>query len=409
VRQAEQRQHNNERDTGSPLEVIMGHKKTISTRKFLCPVCKTQLTREAYESALGIYEERNEELARREDELKSRESDFQKEKARLILDARRAREKGIEEGRAAEKKRADRTLAADREALARQTRLLASREAAFKKQKSELVEKAKASLGKGIEQGIQNERKRTERLLSGQAGTISKLEERIRQLEKGSTPQTEGLEFEGILVERLQNEFPTDDIEHHGKGGDILQLVRDSREVVGSIVYECKRTAQLQRAHVRQAYEARQQREADFAVLVTSGKRKGFGGLDEEDGVVIVSPLGVLPLAALLRETLVQLARARVTGAERSKAAEEVIRYITGPQFRNPLEDMIKRAGTLQDQLQDEVKQHAKVWNERWTSYQSIAWDAAQIESNVQLVLQGSPPRPLGQPKVVPLRLGEGR
>lgn len=378
-------------------------------RTWHCPVCNTELTRDAYESALGIYEERSEELARREDELQSREADFQKEKAKLILDAKRAKEAGIEEGRATEKKRAERALLAEREAVARKERELAKREAAFRKQKSELVEKAKASLQKGIEQGIGDERRRTERLMAGQAETITKLEEKIRLLEKGSTPQTEGLEFEETLVERLQDEFPTDDVEHHGKSGDVLHVVHDDGNVVGSIVYECKRTSQIQRAHVRQAYEARQEREADFAVLVTTGKRKGFGGLDEEDGVVIVSPLGVLPLAALLRQTLVQLARARVTGAERSKAAEEVIRYVTGPQFRNPLEDMIKRSSALQNDLQDEVKQHVKAWNQRWASYQSIAWDASQIESNVQLVLQGAPPKPLGQPKVVPLQLGEGR
>ncbi|MHB0970929.1 MAG: DUF2130 domain-containing protein [Thermoanaerobaculia bacterium] len=387
----------------------MVRKSREETRTYECPVCATRLTREKYESALGIYEARGEELARREDELKSRENDFQKEKAQLILQAKQAREAGLAEGRAAEKKLAADALASEREGLARQKRELDKREDEFKRQKTELVAKAKASLAEGIEQGIQSEKKRAERLLSGQAETIAKLEQKIKQLEKGSTPQTEGLEFEDTLVERLQMEFPTDEVEHHGKGGDILHYVIDSGRRIGSIVYECKRVAQIQRAHVKQAWDARRQREADFAVLITTGTRKGFSGLDEEDGVVIVAPLGVLPLAALLRQTLIQLARARAGSADRTNAAEQVMRYMTSPQFRNPLEDMMKRSEVLQQQLQDEVKLHVKVWNERWASYQSIGWDASQIDTNVQLVLQGSPPRPIGPLKVEPLRLGEGK
>ncbi len=359
-----------------------------STDKYRCPACKKPLSREEYESVLGILED---------------------ERARLILEARQAKEKGIEEGRAAEKKRAERATAEEREAFERQKRQLEKREADFRRQKHELIEKAKASLEKGIEQGIANERKRTERLLSGHTSTIAKLQERIRQLEKGSTPQTEGLEFEDTLVERLRDEFPTDEIMHHGKNGDVVHIVRDSGEDAGSIVYECKRTAQIQRAHIQQTYEAKQGREADFAVLVSTGSRKGFGGIDEEDGVIIVGPLGVIPLAALLRQYLIRLLHARLTGAERAKAAEELVRYVTGPQFRNPIEDMIARARDLRSALQIEVKQHMKMWNDRWESYQSIEWDASQIDGNVQLVLKGAAPRPVVQPKLAPLPLAAGR
>lgn len=376
---------------------------------YRCPVCKQSLTHEQYESALGIFDERQKELRRRGDELTEREKALDEERGRLILEAKRAREKGLEEGRNAAKQEAQRAMAEQREALQRQARELDKKQEAFRRQKEELVEKAKASLEKGIEQGIASERKRAERLLAGQAGTISKLEERIKQLESGSTPQTEGLEFEETLVKRLQEEFPADDIEHHGKGGDILHFVNDSGERVGTIVYECKRTAQIQRAHVKQAYDARQLREADCAVLITTGKRKGFGGLDEEDGVVIVHPLGAIPLVSLLRQHLIRLHKARLTDDERTKAAAHLVKYVAGAQFKNPLEDMVARARALRGSLVSEMKQHAKSWKERWESYQWIEWDGAQIDANVQLVLRGSAPRALSHPDVAPLPMLEGR
>src|ERR1700722_16595372 len=45
--------------------------------------------------------------------------------------------------------------------------------------------------------GQKKEKQRCERLMAGQKKVIGKLQERIVQLEKGTTPQTDGLEFEG--------------------------------------------------------------------------------------------------------------------------------------------------------------------------------------------------------------------
>src|SRR5436853_4296334 len=68
--------------------------------------------------------------------------------------------------------------------------------------------------------GIEYQKTQTKRLVEGKVRDIQKLKERIKQLEKGTTPQTEGLEFEDKLVKRLKMEFPDDEIKHEGKGGD---------------------------------------------------------------------------------------------------------------------------------------------------------------------------------------------
>jgi len=137
--------------------------------------------------------------------------------------------------------------------------------------------KAKEARKKAIE----DERAKTRRLLKGQEKTIQKLKERVKQLQKGTTPQTEGLEFEEKLVKRLRKEFPVDEIEHTGKAGDINHTVLFSHKPAGLIVYECKRTPTLQNSHVEQTYRAKISRKAVFAVLVTTAnpnkKWKGFG------------------------------------------------------------------------------------------------------------------------------------
>jgi hypothetical protein len=253
--------------------------------------------------------------------------------------------------------------------------------------------------------GIADERARTQRLLQGKEDQIRKLNERFRQLKKGSTPQTEGLEFEETLVARLHREFPDDRVRHEGKGGDVLQEVRFGGRPVGLIVYECKQTTAIPDAHIQQAARAKDARRGDFAVLVTTGKKPGFTGLKEMSGVLVVSPLGVLALASLLREQLKTLHRARLSQTERQRAAQKLLAFVTSPDFRNPIESVVRTTEDLGKMVLDEAKQHNKTWRARWDKYQRINWDTRFIHKNVQLVLQGKNPEPRSVPRVPVLAL----
>src|SRR5258706_2540527 len=246
-----------------------------------CPVCKTQLSQNAYDKALGI--------------LGARERHMHEQSARL----------------------------------------------------QDQVRKAKLQASGARAAGVATERARTQRLLQGKEAEIRRLNERLKQLKKGSTPQTEGLEFEDRLVVRLRREFPDDHIQHEGKGGDVLKEIGISGKRVGLIVYECKRTGNIPEDHVQQPARAKGSRRADFGVLVTTGKRRGFTGLANIGGILVVSPLGVIALAALLREQAKALHRAGLSQADRLKIAQQLHRFICSPDFRNPIESLIRTSDEL--------------------------------------------------------------
>ncbi len=286
--------------------------------------------------------------------------------------------------------------------------ILGERERHLQHQKAELqnrLRQAKAREAHAREQGVRTERARTQRLMAGKDKQIQTLKERVQHLQKGSTPQTEGLEFEEKLAARLQKEFRDDLIEHKGKAGDVLQHVRLDGQVAGLIVYECKRTPRIQGSHVRQASAAKQARQADFAVLVTTGSRRAFTGLARLDGVLVVSPLGAIPLAALLRAHIIEMLRARITKQKRAKIAMALMDYITSPQFKNPIEEVVQLSAELQQMIKDEAREHFRIWQKRWDRYQTIHWDSAQVRSNLQLVLHGRSPKPIGHAKVPQLQL----
>lgn len=317
---------------------------------YRCPVCKKVLTKKEYESALGILEEKEAHLKHREDELRKQENEFRQQKVTLLTKARKAKDEGLAEGK----------------------RL---------------------------------ERERTERLFQGKDRMIKVLQERLKQQQKGTTPQTEGLEFEETLCKRLQAEFPEDNIQHEGKGGDVLHFVVFGGKRAGVIIYECKRTPAIPAAHVQQTFRAKQVREADFAILVTTGQRKKFNGLDEENGVLIVSPLGVIPLVGLLRTHLIEMLKAKISKEKRAEIAQQLLKYVTSPQFKNPIEEIITRTGELATLMKQEAQDHVRMWETRWEHYQRIKWDSSQVQGNLQLVLHGKEPLPLSYPKPEPLRL----
>lgn len=286
--------------------------------------------------------------------------------------------------------------------------ILGEREKHLEHEKAELQKKVReleVKEKKAKEEGIKTERARTQRLLAGKDKQIQTLKERIDQLKKGSTPQTEGLEFEDKLAARLKKEFPDDEIQHKGKGGDVLHIVKFDTKPAGVIIYECKRTPKILNQHVHQAHLAKQSREADFAVLVTTGQKRGFSGLVQMNGVLVVSPLGAIPLASLLRGHLIEMLREKITKEKRAIIAQKLVRYITSPQFKNPIEEVVKLSSELQDMIMEEAEGHRRIWKKRWGHYQRIHWDSSQIRDNLQLVLHGKEPRAVVHPKVSPLQL----
>lgn len=260
------------------------------------------------------------------------------------------------------------------------------------------LREAQSSVKRAKKEGIETERKRNKRLLEGQSRKIQALKERLKQVQKGSTPQTEGLEFEEILTKRLQKEFPQDRIEHKGHAGDVLQTAMFGTEVAGVIIYECKRAARLQNEHIEQAYRAKISRDAEFAVVVTTAIKNGTR-FSIIRGVLVVSPLAVIPLANLLRVHLIEMARAKVPIKKRAKIAQELLKYIRSPEFKNPLEEVVRTTEELWLELKDEIKTHGKFWTKRVNNYQKIKWNTQLIHENVQLIMQGKKIKPISRYK----------
>lgn len=265
-----------------------------------------------------------------------------------------------------------------------------------------LKEKMEDKIKRGVKQGIKKqvyELKKTknkmvqlENSLRVSARKYEQANEEIKklkqQIERGITPQIEGLLEEDKLLAKLKELFPTDRFEHPGKGGDIIQFVIEQGKEIGRIIYECKKVKAFNKSHVEQAKEARRLREADFAVLVTNAFPSKKQYYFVEQTVFVISPVSLEPITYTLRGSLTKIALLKMSNEAKQKAVQKVYDYLSSSEYNNKMNDVANRLVDLANDLKDEMKSHKDRWEKRYAIYNKLYNDVAQIDFKLKGLVQ---------------------
>jgi len=377
----------------------------------ICPKCKTEIllteslaaplveaTRQQFEEKLS---KKDEEIAQREQVLRDKEKQVSEAKRTLeqqvsdqVAEQLKAeRQRVIEE----ESKKAKQASAAELESktreLAELQEVLNSREeklAEAQNAQAELIKKqrelddAKRELELTVERrvqdgltGVRTQAKReaedAERLKVAErdqkiASMQRTIEELQRKAEQGSQ-QLQGEVLELELENLLRAKFPFDTIEPVPKGefgGDSLQrVVSQSGVVSGTILWEYKRTKNWSNGWLVKLREDQRTAKAEISVLVSQALPDGIETFDVIDGVWITHPRAILPVATILRHTLLQVSNARLISEGQQTKAEMVYQYLTGPRFKQRVEAIVEAFSSMQDDLDKERKAIMKQWAKR--------------------------------------------
>jgi len=202
--------------------------------------------------------------------------------------------------------------------------------------------------------------------------TIASMQQKIEELkqkaEQGSQ-QLQGEVQELELENLLRAKFPFDSIEPVPKGefgGDVLQrVVSPGGQPSGTILWEAKRTKNWSDSWLAKLREDQRTAKAEVSVLVSQALPKGVEAFDVVDGVWVTSPRAALPVATILRHTLVQVSMARQTSEGQQTKTEMVYQYLTGPRFRHRVEAIVEAFSTMQEDLDKERKVIMKQWAKR--------------------------------------------
>jgi hypothetical protein len=209
--------------------------------------------------------------------------------------------------------------------------------------------------------------------------TITAMQKQIedlkRRAEQGSQ-QLQGEVQELELENLLRAKFPFNAIEPVPKGefgGDVIHRVRSNGgQASGTILWESKRTKSWSDGWLTKLREDQRAAKAEIAVIVTQVLPKGVETFELVEGVWVTHPRAALPVAMILRQSLLELALARQSSEGQQSKTEMVYQYLTGSRFKQRVEAIVEAFSTMQEDLDKERKAIMKQWAKRQTQIERV-------------------------------------
>jgi hypothetical protein len=213
------------------------------------------------------------------------------------------------------------------------------------------------------------------------------IEDLKRKAEQGSQ-QLQGEVQELALEALLRQRFGRDLIEPIPKGefgGDLIQrVVGPAGQVIGSILWEAKRTKNWSDGWLGKLREDQRAAKADVALIVSQALPKGLQTFDLIEGVWVAEPQCAVAVAVALRESLLALSAARLAGEGQQTKMEMIYRYLTGPRFRHRIEAVVERFTEMQADLDRERKAMTRLWAKREEQIHGVVETMAGLYGDLQ-------------------------
>lgn len=214
------------------------------------------------------------------------------------------------------------------------------------------------------------------------------LEDAQRKAQQGSM-QTQGEVAELDLEETLRSNFKDDEIVPVAKGkngADVKQIVKTQRGTVcGVILWESKNTKTWDDDWITKLKQDTRNDKADLPAIVTSVLPKEFKTkMGIKEGVWVSAFDLVIPLAMLLRKTLVDSTRQKVISQNKQDKAGELYTYVTSLEFSQRVEAMVEAYNRMKDQIAKERLVFEKQWSEREKQVNILLGGVAGIYGDIQ-------------------------
>jgi hypothetical protein len=221
------------------------------------------------------------------------------------------------------------------------------------------------------------------------------LESAQRKLEQGSM-QLQGESAELDMEKLLKAAFIFDEIapvEKGIKGADILQRVKTrDGQLCGIIVWEIKNTKNWNDRWISKLKEDQLAAKADLAVLVSAVLPEDVPHFSNVENIWVSGFPYALSLGLALREHLVQVARARRSLEGKDEKIEIVYRYLSGIEFRQRIELMVKTYQEMKTDLDKERTAMTKIWNQREKNLDRVMLNVAGMYGDLQGIIGAALP-----------------
>lgn len=221
-------------------------------------------------------------------------------------------------------------------------------------------------------------------------------EELRRKLEQGSQ-QLQGEVLELEIEHTLTDSFRHDRIEEVKKGvrgADVLQTVcTPTGQVCGRIIWEAKRAENWSESWLQKLKDDQQGADARIAVLVTTALPKGVAEpFFQREGIWVVSPHLIRPVAEALRILLLETHRVALINTGREEKMEMLYTYLTSENFSRKIRTVVDSFVAMKSQLDSEKRAIQKQWAAREMQINRVSETMASFVGELQAIAQDGLP-----------------
>lgn len=213
---------------------------------------------------------------------------------------------------------------------------------------------------------------------------IEELKQRAEQGSQQLQGEVQELELESALLARFSLDLiePVPKGEH---GGDILHRVIGSHgKPCGTILWECKRTKNWSDGWLSKLRDDQRTAKAEIALIISHALPKDIDTFDFIDGVWVSNPRYAIPIAIMLRQTLIDLTTARQLGEGQKTKMEMVYQYLTGSRFRHRIEAIVEKFSDMQEDLDKERRTMMRQWAKREEQIRGVIDATAGMYGDLQ-------------------------
>ncbi len=193
--------------------------------------------------------------------------------------------------------------------------------------------------------------------------------EQLRRVGSTGSQQLAGDVLELDLTQALNEAFPGDQFERVPKGkagGDVIhKVMTSSGNVAGVILWESKRTKTWQEPWLAKLRDDQRNAGADIAVIASETLPSGIATFGPRDGVWITGLPTIIPVAAALRNGLIEASRARLVLAAADTTKDSAYTYLTGHEFTARVTRIVEAYTDMRGDLDKEKRVIAKQWAAR--------------------------------------------
>jgi len=376
------------------------------SQNIICPNCNTEINLDliAENKYKKLLEEKEKEL---KSEMNKQAIKWAEEKAKKMFEDKQKQDnlrlKDLENRLKEEQKAKDELIKQELE-LRKKSRLLEEkdrkRELEMQRKIDEEKKKLEEKLAKNIEQKakielneklekMQEQARKKELEMLKQQEQMKKTIDDLKRKSEQASQQIQGDIQEDDIKDALKSAFAIDEIEDVPtwvKWADLIQTVKNNLgQKAWIIVWESKNTKSWQDSWIMKLKEDKLKVKWNIAILVTTTLPKNIENFWMMDDVMVCLPKYVIPVASMLRDKLIAVAKTEKSLEWKDLKMEMLYKYLSSEEFASKIWMMVDVFSNLKAWIDAERRAMEKNWKKREKDLEratfAITWVYWELES----------------------------